>query len=359
MEKEILFITMHLPSPDVPEAGQKLVYSRLMKFIAENKKVHLVSFINERELSYLDYSVYEKCSSINFFKLKNINRLCNFLRKPWLPISIAVRNDNRMYQCVKKIITDNKIKDIHIEYEQGIVLIPSSLLPETTVVFHDIISQSIKRYSEGERNVVKKILLNMQLSLISRWEDNTLPYLREIVVLNKKDADLVTSKSINISKLSIDYPNVSESFFNVKRDSVEYGNIMFWGAMNRKENIDAVFWFVNSIFPKIVEKEPNVKFFIVGANPPESVIKLGNGNIIVTGFVENPVEYFERMQISVVPLRYGAGIKIKVLEALAARIPVVSTSVGAEGVTDVNGLLTIADDENYFAKKVICLFKKC
>ena len=79
--------------------------------------------------------------------------------------------------------------------------------------------------------------------------------------------------------------------------------------MNRKENEDAVLYFINNIWNNI--NKENVKFYIVGSKPSEKIKNLENENIVVTGFVENPKEYFSIMDISVVPLRLGAGIKDK------------------------------------------------
>ena len=80
-----------------------------------------------------------------------------------------------------------------------------------------------------------------------------------------------------------------------------------------------------------------MKFYIVGSKPSEKIKSLASEDIIVTGFVEDPKDYFNIMDISVIPLRYGAGIKIKVLESLASGIPVITTDVGAEGINVVNG----------------------
>ena len=126
---------------------------------------------------------------------------------------------------------------------------------------------------------------------------------------------------------------------------------MFWGAMNRLENENAVTNFMKNIWP-LVDKE-NTKFYIVGANPSKKILNLKSENIIVTGFVEDPNEYFEIMDLSVTPLLLGAGIKIKVLESLAAKIAVITTNVGAEGIGIINSEHAyVTDDNKEFAKKI-------
>ncbi|WP_227525470.1 glycosyltransferase family 4 protein, partial [Klebsiella pneumoniae] len=90
-------------------------------------------------------------------------------------------------------------------------------------------------------------------------------------MLNKKDETLVNQLSFQQANVEIDYPGVSEKFYLIKRNEslIEKGSLMFWGAMNRKENIDAVQYFVCKIFPLILNSCPSAKFYIVGANPPE------------------------------------------------------------------------------------------
>ena len=133
---------------------------------------------------------------------------------------------------------------------------------------------------------------------------------------------------------------------------------MFWGAMNRKENEDAVIFFMNNIWPYINKENKEIKFYIVGSKPTDKVKSFESENVIVTGFIEDPKEYFKIMDLSVIPLRYGAGIKIKVLESLAAGIPVITTDVGAEGINLENGKNSyIVNSSSKFIEKINYLIK--
>lgn len=355
--KEIIFLSMHLPCSLVPEAGQKLAHDRLFKYIEDDVKVHLVSFVNEREAEYLDIKLYERCKSASLFKIKKYNRLFNFIKDIWIPLPLAVRNDSRVSMCIKDILRNNDISEVHIEYEQGALFVPFNLLGKTTVVFHDVISQGIGRLRDSGKNPILKWFYDVQFKMMIRWEKRILEGLKSIVVLNQKDKDLILKFNSNLENVTIDYPKVSDLFLKINRDHCRRANIIFWGAMNRKENIDAVIWFSNEIFPRVLKEIPEATFTIVGANPSDSVKNLACHNVTVTGFVEDPTAFFECAQVSVVPLRYGAGIKIKVLETLAARIPTVSTTIGAEGVFDNQNLLYVTDDEEMFSREVIDLIK--
>jgi glycosyltransferase involved in cell wall biosynthesis len=138
----------------------------------------------------------------------------------------------------------------------------------------------------------------------------------------------------------------------------ESASIMFFGAMWRRVNEDAVLYFVKSIFPIILDKIPNAIFYVVGSKPSRQIRNLGSKNIIVTGFVESVNMYYNKCAVVVVPLRAGSGIKGKVIQALGFGRPVVSTSVGAEGIllNDANGLF-IEDEPPKFAQKVVALME--
>jgi GT2 family glycosyltransferase len=129
--------------------------------------------------------------------------------------------------------------------------------------------------------------------------------------------------------------------------------IIFVGGFRHDPNIDAVAWFTSEVFPIILEKRPHEKLTIVGSHPPEEIEKLSGPNIDVVGWVEDLTPVYERVRISVAPLRYGAGVKGKVGESLAFGVPVVTTSVGAEGMNlQPDHEILVADSPNRFADHV-------
>lgn len=145
---------------------------------------------------------------------------------------------------------------------------------------------------------------------------------------------------------------------NLQLDFSKREGIMFIGGFGHDPNLDAVLWFVKNIWGKIHETL-DIPFYIVGSHAPLAVKELdGKDGIIVKGFVteEELADLYESCRMSVVPLRYGAGVKGKVVEAIYNGIPVVTTSVGAEGIQCAEGVLEVTDDETEFADKVINLY---
>ena len=147
--------------------------------------------------------------------------------------------------------------------------------------------------------------------------------------------------------------SINDSYNYSQRD-----DILFVGGFRHLPNIDAIEWFVNKIFPKIIQKIPNIKFYIVGSNPTKAIKQYANKSIIVTGFIsdEELNSYYNKCKIVVAPLRYGAGVKGKIVEAISKGVPVVTTTIGAEGLPENLNMLTIDDTKNGFADKVIQLY---
>jgi len=134
-------------------------------------------------------------------------------------------------------------------------------------------------------------------------------------------------------------------------------DLVFIGGYDHQPNVDAVIWFVNEILPLIHKQLPDLHFTILGSNPPQAVNSLGGTNINVLGWVPDPEPFFAQSRVFVAPLRYGAGMKGKIGQAMSLGLPVVTTSVGAEGMRLTNEVhACIASTPRDFANAVIKLY---
>ena len=133
--------------------------------------------------------------------------------------------------------------------------------------------------------------------------------------------------------------------------------LLFIGNFNHSPNVDAMRFFCQEVFPKVVKELKDIKLYIVGSNPPPPIRELENENVAVTGYVPDLEPYMEKAKVFVAPLRYGAGMKGKIGEALSHGLPVVTTSVGAEGMDLEDGVhVIIADDADAFASAVVRVY---
>ncbi len=138
----------------------------------------------------------------------------------------------------------------------------------------------------------------------------------------------------------------------------ERHDLLYVGGFGHPPNIDAVLWFASEVFPIIVNKYPNIKWHIVGGKVTKEIENLASENIIIEGFVsdENLENLYRTCRMAVVPLRFGAGVKGKVVEAGYFQIPLVTTSIGAEGLNIEDGSMIVEDDGKKMANLICDLY---
>ena len=131
--------------------------------------------------------------------------------------------------------------------------------------------------------------------------------------------------------------------------------MIFVGGFNHQPNQDAIFWFMEEIYPAILKEFPDLRFYIVGSHPTEKVKALAGDKVIVTGYVsdEELAELYGKARVNVIPLRFGAGVKGKVVETLGFGVPAVTTPIGAEGLPGVEECLDVTTDPKDYAARVL------
>jgi glycosyltransferase involved in cell wall biosynthesis len=149
-----------------------------------------------------------------------------------------------------------------------------------------------------------------------------------------------------------------DEVLNNPLDFEERKDLLFVGGFSHAPNVDAVLWFTKEVFPNIVEIYPDIKLHIVGSNPAPEISKLNGPNIIVKGFVDdNELKgLYNKCRLVVIPLRYGAGVKGKTIEAMYHQIPIVSTEFGIEGLPNITTKILITNTAEEFADRVNILY---
>ncbi len=131
-----------------------------------------------------------------------------------------------------------------------------------------------------------------------------------------------------------------------------------WLAGDASPNVDALCWFVRAVLPTLLEARPEIRLLVTGASPPAAVQALAGPSVVLVGFVPDLRTIYEATRVVAVPMRFGAGVKIKCLEALQCGVPGVSTSVGAEGLgLHDSRAVVVTDDPHEFATSLLRLYE--
>ncbi|MEI6682311.1 MAG: glycoside hydrolase family 99-like domain-containing protein [Bacteroidota bacterium] len=178
-----------------------------------------------------------------------------------------------------------------------------------------------------------------------------------IYYLSSVEIDILRAE-FGITKPARAIPYIFREFYTGGYSFGTRNDLLFVGGFLHQPNVDAVLWFLAEVWPLITAAFPAIQFNIVGSDPPEEFLKMANKNVNMLGFLSNEAleQIYLHSRMVVAPLRYGAGVKGKIVEAMYYGLPVVTTTVGAEGLTDAENTLEIQDDAELFAQAIIGLY---
>jgi O-antigen biosynthesis protein len=238
------------------------------------------------------------------------------------------------------------------QYYGGFQRIPSILFE------HDVYFQSIARRLPYMTNAYEKVQARWEYLRALRFELRLLPKLDRVQVCTPESASYLTS-FLPALRGRIDDNNragIDTSSYDFHGGGREPLTLLFLGSFRHPPNQEALNWFLAEVFPKVRAAEPGVRLIVIGSDPPPRHSLPDDAAIELAGFVEDVREPLSRYSVFICPILSGSGIRVKLLEAFAAGIPVVSTRIGAEGLATVDGeICALADEPEAFARAILGL----
>jgi glycosyltransferase involved in cell wall biosynthesis len=174
-----------------------------------------------------------------------------------------------------------------------------------------------------------------------------------LLLANSERDRQVFEQRLDVQNIAVIPNGVDIVEFSPSKVSWQPGTVLFTGLMSYYPNQQAVRWFLNAVFPLVLKKIPGTRLIVAGARPPAWLLAKRSNVLEVTGSVPDMRPYLERANVVIAPLIIGGGTRVKILEAQAMARPVVSTSLGAEGLNVRDGhSILLADDAESFAMQV-------
>ncbi|MDP9169776.1 MAG: glycosyltransferase [Acidobacteriota bacterium] len=227
--------------------------------------------------------------------------------------------------------------------------------PRLVCDWHNIESELMGRYSGNHATPLPKRLYGQRTAMLLRHlEGNLLKTCDAHLVCCERERGILLQRGPK-ARIHVAGNGVDVSFYSHAEQAAAAPNVVFAGSMDYHANIDGALYFAKEIWPLVRSAMPAMEFFIVGSRPvPEVKALAGSAGITVTDTVPDMRPYYRNATAVVVPLRVGSGTRLKVLEAMAAGVPVISTPLGAEGIefTEGRDLLT-AESPRAFADAVL------
>lgn len=246
---------------------------------------------------------------------------------------------------------------IEFQWSEMISLAPAvrRQLPDSRLigVAHDINTQRWQRQVTAERSWGRRTLAKFVSVRTRIQEARAFSALDMLIVFSDKDA-VLAREIAPTTRVEVVRPGFASKAASRAPDAAN-PIALFVGAMNRPENWMAALWFVEEIWPVVHAAVPNAQFMVAGANPPAQLVEALRAapHVELTGFVDSLEPWYSRATVCVVPLRSGAGVKFKTIDAMLAGVPVVTTTVGAEGIDAAELFVAMTDDASEFARATI------
>jgi len=361
----ILFLAPRLPLP--ADTGGKIRTLNILKQAARQARVHLVCFSFEKDDAGRSQELKERGIDVTLVPMRGrsvLEKVFHVAVNP-APFSIAKYRSSRMAAVLSTLVHSQRFDLVHIDHLHMTHYIQCFDHIPCVVDEHNVEYKILERCLDVEKFVLKQRLFKAQAGKMKKFEARQIRQCSAYFAVSEDDKNILGELCDNRTPGYVVPNGVDTEYFKPSANSHQLSAqseqaIVFTGSMDWLPNEDAAAYFCQEILPLIWQKAPDTRFYIVGKSPSGRLTQLAKGEerIILTGRVDDVRPYVQRSSVFVVPLRIGGGTRLKILEAMSMRMPVVSTSIGAEGISYTDGRnIAIADAPQAFADKVLELFE--
>lgn len=356
---KILQICKKTPYP--PRDGEtKAIHALSSGLIHEGCDLTVLSFntskhfvgLEERSSAPYPLITVDLDNSLNYF-----NVFYDYLKG--LSPNLERFYSNEMVDAIERIAANEDFDLIQLEGSYLVAYIPllKKLFNVPVVVrTHNVEYFIWQRLSESSVGL-KKAIYSRLSQRMKRNEIQGLEKANALVTISSEDNRIFAKEGLNLPSLTIPM-GVNGKCENIEREAKPF-TVAFLGSMDWMPNIEGVGWFLEHVWPLIYNERPESRCFIAGRNMCANLKSKSIQGVEIVGEVTCPIEYLKDKQISIIPLLSGSGMRIKAIESMALSVPVVSTSVGVEGIPYVpNEHLIIGDSPRDFADGVLKIFDK-
>jgi glycosyltransferase involved in cell wall biosynthesis len=256
-----------------------------------------------------------------------------------VPVAVERFHPPGMRRFLEDLIRREKFECCVVDH-----LAPTAYFPDLSrAVFfqHNVETMIWRRHVEHAADPLKRAYFQLQANRMYHYERRVSRESGHIVAVSQSDADEMR-RLFDVTRVTEIPTGVNLEYFTPPPPSPteaprgrKGADLVFVGSMDWLPNVDGVLWFVREVIPLIRRRRPDTTLAVVGRTPPPKITQLGEADpkIEITGTVPDIRPYLWNSAVSIVPLRIGGGTRLKIYEAMAAKIPVISTTIGAEGLT--------------------------
>jgi len=357
---KILVIVPFLPNTSM-SGGQTRWYN-IIKYLSKENEITLFSLIKDESEKKIIPELEKYCKKVCVFKRS---------RSPWAiknlalamftfyPLLITRNWSPQEKRAIKKELENEKYDLIHAETFYVMPHIPKGKVP-SIMVEQTIEYQVYKHFVDNEVSFLLRPLLMIDIFKLRYWEKHFWKKTDQVVAVSNTDKE-VMEKLVPGIDVGVVPNGIDIAYFQAKEVAKKTPpRILFVGNFNWLQNVEALNILIDDVWPQIRFKEPSVKLWVVGKSIPKRVVKMAKlrKDIITTESIPDIRDAYKAATVMVAPLKGPGGTRLKILEALASKLPVVSTSIGVEGLDLTPGKhALVSDTSEGLAKETVRLLK--
>ncbi len=341
--------------------GPIIIYNRI-KHLSKKHLVSLAAFCHPEEKKYIP-SVEPYCHDLKlvpFPPKRSLSRVTyDFILSPVPYYFLRVHGSQTMARTIAEMVKKDRYDFVIAEYSvMGQFLHNNSDLPPVRRIIsvHECYYLARLKNFHHHRLGIKKLKEAINLKGLKKYEFDMYRNVDKVLTLTHQGKDELVDISPDLD-ISVVPHGIDVEVFALSPQPEDDKSIVFIGNYLHYPNVDAVLYFHEKIWSRLKNSLPGAKFYIVGQAPPPEITRLSEDtSIIVTGTVDDVIPYLRKGKVFICPVRLGGGFRGKILEAMALGRPVVSTSLGAEGIPALNGEnIILADEPGNFVQGILDL----
>ncbi len=356
----VLLLTQVLPYP--PDSGPKVKTYHVLKYLAQKHQVTLVSFVRDTDKPEYIKHLETLCERVITVPIKRAPlRDLAFLGKslltnqPWMML-----RDERpeMRAALQELAATTQFDVVHADQlNMGQYALPFTKSRKVLDLHNALWVLYMRMAATLPAHNPMKYLLMRDWRLLKTYEGEMCRTFDAVTAVSEEDKQSLMEagarSDIKVIPIAIDIDKQAFIKRTPSSPHIVHIGTMYWPA-----NVDGIRWFLDSIYPLIKQQVPNVRCTLIGARPPQDIKdrEQTDSSLKVTGYVDDPMPYLQDSSMMIVPIRAGGGMRVKILNAFAQGLPMVSTTVGCEGIHVTNGQdILVADSPQDFAQQSVRL----
>ena len=345
--KKLLFITPELPFP--AQSGGKVKSLKLLQALAERYQVTLACPLKLDDARHVeDFRAISPCTN-HLHQAVNVPRNpvnlgVSYMRN--VPLNVHRTHSEQLQTNIAAIADQHDV--VFLDHYEVFPYLPKDYQGLTVYHAHNAYYKIWERYAQLPGNPAMRMAAHLEAGRVKRYEASV-ANTTDLVFAAPNDARELSLAGVAEGKIHDTFHLGDDQQLDLP--DLQYANtqkkLMYVGFLGWEPNTQGLLWFIDQVWPSLVERHPDLRFDIVGKSPDQRLQQAAAywEGITLKGFVPDLQRIYSDSRVSVAPLLFGSGMKVKVLDAMARGMPTVTTSVGAEGIDMESGKHLLVADE--------------